>query len=110
MKKIAINKSWGGFGLSDVAFEALFSKKKIEFFKDEAGQWFNSATKDWIDIYELMMNRADPDLISVLEQYKEKANGYSADIAIIEIPEDVDWVIYETDGREWVAERHRTWS
>ena len=30
-------------------------------------------------------------------------------LKIIEIPDDVDWIIEEYDGNEWVAEKHRTW-
>lgn len=27
-----------------------------------------------------------------------------------EVPDDVQWQIEEYDGREWVAETHRTWN
>jgi hypothetical protein len=30
-------------------------------------------------------------------------------LAIVEIPDDVQWIIEENDGMEWVAEKHRTW-
>ena len=38
------------------------------------------------------------------------ANGGSANIKVVEVPEDVDWEIAEYDGVEWVAEKHRTWT
>jgi hypothetical protein len=28
---------------------------------------------------------------------------------VVRIPADVDWVLQEYDGLEWIAERHRTW-
>jgi hypothetical protein len=33
-------------------------------------------------------------------------------LRIVEIPDDVDWIVQENDetGYEWIAERHRTWS
>jgi hypothetical protein len=55
-------------------------------------------------------HRTDPLLISVIEELGEKANGRYADLKIIEIPDDVKYEIAEYDGREHVAEVHRTWS
>ena len=37
------------------------------------------------------------------------ADSRYSELKIVDIPEDVDWYIEEYDGREWVAERHRTW-
>lgn len=56
------------------------------------------------------IKRDDPILIEVVEQLGEKANGQCAKLGIVEIPDDVDWVIEEYDGNEHVAENHRTWS
>lgn len=55
--------------------------------------------------------RDDEDLIKVIEELgqKECSSEYS-EIKIVEIPDDVDWIIQEYDGLEWVAEKHRTWS
>jgi hypothetical protein len=39
----------------------------------------------------------------------ESTNSNFATLKIVEIPDDVDWIIQEYDGTEWVAERHRTW-
>ena len=30
-------------------------------------------------------------------------------LKIVKIPYDVDWCIENSDGMEWVAEKHRTW-
>jgi hypothetical protein len=48
-------------------------------------------------------------LIAVVELMGSKACGGHAELKIVEIPDDVNWYIEEYDGREWVAERHRTW-
>jgi len=48
-------------------------------------------------------------LIAVIEEFKEASNSWAADIAIVEIPDDVEWYIHEYDGMEHVAEKHRTW-
>jgi len=95
MKKIVINRCYGGFGLSDLAMRRYAEIKKIE----------DLAT---IHIYDI--DRADPALVQVVEELGEEAMGSYADLKIVEIPEDVDWYIHEYDGMEHVAERHRTWS
>lgn len=61
--------------------------------------------------YKGRMNddRDDPILIQVIEELGEEANGFCAELNIVEIPDDVDFVIEEYDGNEWVAENHRTW-
>jgi hypothetical protein len=40
----------------------------------------------------------------------EKSSGVYAELKIVDIPDDVEWEIDEYDGKEWVAEVHRTWS
>jgi hypothetical protein len=56
------------------------------------------------------LHRDDPILIQVVEELGEKADGKCARLTIVEIPDDVEWVIEEYDGNETVAEAHRTWS
>jgi hypothetical protein len=55
------------------------------------------------------IERDDPYLVSVVKQLGKKASGRFAELEIVEIPEDVNWMIEEYDGLEWVAEKHRTW-
>ncbi len=54
--------------------------------------------------------RDDPYLVQTVKELGEKANGSHAELKIVEVPSDVDWVIEEYDGNEWVAEKHRKWS
>jgi hypothetical protein len=37
-------------------------------------------------------------------------NGDFAELKVVEIPDDVQWQIEEYDGKEWIAEKHRTWN
>lgn len=54
--------------------------------------------------------RDDPYLVQVVEELGGKeAGGKHAILKVVIIPADVDWVVEEYDGSEWVAERHRTW-
>jgi hypothetical protein len=54
--------------------------------------------------------RDDPDLIAVVTEMGEAANGECAKLAIVEIPDGVEFQIEEYDGNEHIAEAHRTWS
>jgi hypothetical protein len=53
--------------------------------------------------------RDDPDLVKVVEELGEEANGFCANLEIVEIPDGVRWVIDEYDGSESVEEQHRSW-
>lgn len=53
--------------------------------------------------------RNDPVLVEAVEVLGQKADGDFAELKVVEIPDDVEWVIQEYDGYEWIAEKHRTW-
>lgn len=88
--KILINKCHGGLELSQAA---------VDEFKKRTGN-----TLDDIDDF-----RTNPTLIQIVEEMGQSASERYSKIVVIEIPDDVDWVIKEYDGNEWVAEKHRTW-
>jgi len=90
MQKIVINTCFGGFGLSKEAYNYM------------GLEWDNYGYFDG--------SRTDPDLIDAVKDLGEKVNGAYASLKIVEIPNDVEWEICEYDGREWVAEKHRSWS
>lgn len=69
---------------------------------DEKGLWENYLTNR-------PEERTDPKLVEVVEKLGSKANGYCAELAVIEIPDGVDWVIDDYDGVETVDEVHRSW-
>lgn len=56
------------------------------------------------------INRNDPDLVAVIEKLGKKANGNHAELGVLEIPDGVEWELYEYDGIESVEEKHRSWS
>ncbi len=59
--------------------------------------------------YDREVPRDDPFLVRTVLELGKMANGRCAELKVVEIPEDVDWIIEEYDGLEWIAERHRTW-
>lgn len=92
MRKIAINKNYGGFSLSKEAYEYI----GLEW--DGFGLAYSDYDK-----------RTDPKLIECIETLGTRAGAEYTFPCVVEIPEDVDWQIEEYDGQEWVAEKHRTW-
>lgn len=109
MRKIVINDDWGGFGLSEQAM-TLYSKiSGISLSVDDYKRDYFT-TKTGEEIYDVDLKRDDPILIQVIEQLGDKANGMHASLKIVEIPEEIEWIIQEYDGVEHVAEKHRTWS
>jgi hypothetical protein len=60
-------------------------------------------------VIECPDNRSDPLLIQVIEELADKASGPCSSLKIVEVPDDIKWEIQEYDGKEWVAEAHRTW-
>ena len=117
--KVAINTCYGGFALSDYAFELLLARKGIDFEKEDTSRLMGPhyyhaglphTDENYISEYSFYDDRADSDLIAVIEQLRDDADGWAAEIDIVEIPDDVKWHIEEHDGWEHVAEDHRTWS
>lgn len=113
MKKIVINSDYGGFGLSDKAVELLFELKKWKLVRQDRDSGFTMFYKDSIEesnfFDERELERDDPELVHVIKTLKKEASGRFASLKIVSIPDDVEWQIEEYDGREWVAEAHRTW-
>lgn len=65
------------------------------------------------DAISLSMNpddRTDKQLIQVIEELGDEANGSCAKLKIVEIPDDIKWLISDYDGIEEVEEVHRSWS
>ena len=92
--KVVINSCFGGFGLSDAALDEY---KNREGITDP-------------DFYYYDIPRDCPVLVAMVEEQGTAINGTFSDLKIVEIPDGINWYIEEYDGREHIAERHRTWS
>ena len=92
--KLVINDDYGGFSVSDEGVARYF--ELLGTLPDK-------------DFYNRDIPRDDPALVQVVEELGAKADGSCASLKVVEIPDDVEWEIAEYDGREWVAEKHRTW-
>lgn len=90
--KIVINRCFGDFSLSKMAYEFL------------GLEWDGYGYK-----YTGYNMRTDSGLVACVETLGEKADGRYAELKVVEIPDDVDWEIDEYDGIESVHEVHRVW-
>lgn len=137
--RIVINNCFGGFGLSEAGVRAYWGRKGKEVYRvGESGlfaSYFDAPLppqfqlprgehfmkhdhpeyenyNKWYgehSLYDRNIPRNDSDLIEVVEELGDRANGQCANLEIVEIPDDVEWEISEYDGNEHIAEKHRTW-
>jgi hypothetical protein len=49
------------------------------------------------------IERHDPALVQVVEEMGKAADGWSAQLTVMEIPDGVDYIILDYDGKESVA-------
>jgi len=111
--KVVINKCYGGFNLSRKALHRL-REMGNQYALDETDigeKWKNSdkTREPLFNSFLRYIPRNDPDLVKVVEELKEEANGPYANLVIIEIPDGIEWVIDKYDGMEHVEEEHRIW-
>ncbi len=118
--KIAINKCFGGFDLSDKVLERLIElgiphyKSYDDRPKEDKGLYIvdaesSSFGKYWTNLSD-EENRTNPLLIQAIEEIgEEKSSGRFGEIRIIEIPDGIQWELSEYDGIESIHEVHRSW-
>lgn len=113
MQKILINTDVGGFYLSLEAKELYLQEKGISYTIDKTcnvwGEYGILPSEVNRTLY--LLSRNDPVLIKIFEQIgSERFSAQCSSIKIVEIPDNVQWIICENGGGyEWVAEKHRTW-
>ena len=115
IQRIVINTQHGGFSLSQKA-ELLYLELAgiaytLEPQKDRDTQ-LRLGHKIMVNGTEFLgqyVARDDPALVNTVHQLGSNAGGEYAKLKVVEVPVDVEWYIEEYDGKEWVAEKHRTW-
>jgi hypothetical protein len=112
MQKILINTDVGGFCLSLEAKELYLKEKGFSYTVSKADSWGEYVIlPPEVNRTLYLLLRDDPVLIRIFEQIgSERFSADYCTVKIIEIPDDVQWIICESNGYEWVAEKHRTWS
>ena len=131
MKKVVINKCYGGFGLSEKATMRYAELKGIKLYSESDGffkkyylcepEEFHKLHKEaretgihtksnemYFNQYDI--KRDDPILIQVVEEFGEEVNDGYSELKIVEIPSDLDYEIQNYDGLESIHERHSVWA
>jgi len=108
MQKILINPEVGGFYMSLEAKEMYLKAKGIPYTIED-GYAGGKYVRSEVVFYEL--KRDDETLLKIYEEIGcERFSVLHVYIRIVEVPDDVEWIVCATDyGYEWVAEKHRTW-
>ena len=136
--KVILNKCYGGFGVSQEAYELYAKKKGIELFaykleivsgkpiykKTNTGSsiftiTFTKDFGDYIDlsdgisekyILELRSNhREDPVLIEVVEELGERANSPFSKLVVVDIPDGMEYEVDDYDGVETLHQKVEKW-
>jgi hypothetical protein len=139
MPKVVVNSCYGGFGISEAGMLRYAELKGITLYPEtnqfkmityytvppdqrveplSTEQWYaateeqRTASNDAYSSQTIHCSdipRDDPALVQVVEELgAAAADGYS-ELRIADVPDGVQWFIEEYDGKEWVAEKHRTW-
>jgi hypothetical protein len=132
--KVILNKCYGGFGISREGYELYCMKKGLtpNFYINDVPNYlikkkdcdnlsFYCFLKDYGDriletevdwkthLYLNTSYRDDPILIEVVEELGEKASGRFANLEVVDIPDDMDYVIDNYDGIETLHANVPTW-
>lgn len=94
MTSVVINERYGGFGVSEAAFDRL---KELGF---EGNKPYDAND----------LRRDDERLVRVVEELGSDASGRYATLVVVQVPDDAKWYIHEYDGYESVHEVHRSWT
>lgn len=116
--KIAINKCYGGFDLSQKLYERLIELgiPKYNNWKDTPNDDSpfivpdeNSSNKYYSN-FTNYNKRTHPLLIQAIEEIgEEESSGMFGKIKIVDIPDDLECKIENYDGLESIHEIHRSW-
>jgi hypothetical protein len=113
---IVINRCFGGFGLSEAAgkrYGELTGKIVIPPYdrhRDDSQYFTEDGKYKPGVVYCGNMARNDPALVQVVRELGKLANTRFSELAVVTIPDGVDWEISDYDGVETIQEAHRSWS
>lgn len=114
--EVVINGCYGGFSLSEEGVKEYLKRKgKTLYVKNDGCLDFYYTSPDMTKesyFYDRDIKRDDPDLVAIVKELGEKANGSCASLYVIKIPDKIPngWHIDEYDGLESIEENHRSWS
>ena len=143
MKKVILNKCFGGFDVSPKAYQLYAMYKGYShLYKYQPTSSLNNVTYKLVDLFDEHLlhfyvtkyfgkefskndiskedwekhilylnddNREDDILIKVVEELGDEASGRFGQLVVVQIPDDLDYVIDNYDGIEILHARVETW-
>jgi hypothetical protein len=118
--KVVINTDFGGFSLSEEAVLWIRKNRPCDHKEVLVGETYEDGSKNNSEYLRdsnfghahgniLETVRACPSLVAAVKALGRKVNGRFAKLAIIEIPDGIEFEVTEYDGYERVEEKHRSW-
>ena len=107
LKKIRIKKVKGTPNEELNEVEGIFTLYFTKNFGDEA-----IISNENFNLYRLYLTeqyREDPVLIEVVEELGKKASGRFSNLTVVEIPDDLDYVIDRDSGMETLHQKVQEW-
>jgi hypothetical protein len=94
-----------------IAYDGEVGLFALTLTKDFGETFDRLSNKDYREhnFYDFDLDRDDINLVKVVEELGEEANGNGSELKVVEVPDGVDWVLQEYDGLEHIAEVHQTW-
>lgn len=106
------------FHNENFSMDEFYRVEKVTSEMSTFGTYYAAIDKDVITREELNEHivsqylyeaRDDPILVEIVSELGHEANGWSAELEIVDIPDDVEWDIEDYDGIETIHEVHRSW-
>jgi hypothetical protein len=110
--KIAINRCFGGFNLSQAAYKRLVDLHKVPVLTRDVPEpnefvVFDVEGYGYFSEWHHKEFRADPRVIEVIEAMGEAANGACSELKVVDAQVGDDWYIEEHDGKERIVSPRR---
>lgn len=102
--EMVVNKCWGGYSLSRKAQELLAERKGVTLVEHDGHLYVDLDTYD--TIYHVV-DRHDPDLVAVVRELGNAANGECAKLKIVTITVEIEtesndgWETVRVSGGEY---------
>lgn len=132
--KIAINTSKGAFNLSHTALMEYSKRKGFELYPFIAEATidgrvcvpYSGQKYSWVyyslspiekndkffpKVFDIStIKRNDKDLIDIISELGERQSSCGdSTIKVIDVPDNLDFVVESCNGEEWVSEKHKIW-
>lgn len=111
LARIVLNRSAGVFSLSELARNELLARKGnvVDLQILQMTTAYRQKHRSFQISSDLFIDRADPDLVSIVEEMGPLADGPGAELTIVTIPGNTDWTIRDVCGIEFICAGGQVW-